>query len=67
MQLEVLFFQATEFAKIHHHMNSKDTFMSRQSTEGNVKNLNGTNLTDLIVLQNTSNRQVTAEVVLPHC
>lgn len=46
---------------------SKDTFMSQQSTEGNVKNLNVTNLTDLIVLQNTSNRQVTAEVVLPHC
>lgn len=40
---------------------------SQQSTERNIKNLNVTNLTDLIVLQNTSNRQVTAEVVLPHC
>lgn len=44
MKLEVLFFQATEIAKINRYVNSKDISISWHSTEGILKNLNLTNL-----------------------
>lgn len=65
--LKVLVFQATEVAKIHHYIKSKDTSMSLKNTEENTKNLKLVNgLTDLRNTLPTCNRQV-QQSRLSHC